>query len=60
MWKKRCYPIDIPEEVPNKVMRALRAPSYKAIAIGILKNDYAMKILGFDCIKSDVYKNIKK
>lgn len=52
MWKKRCYSVDIPDEVPTKVMRALKAPSYKAIVIAILKNDYAMKDLGFDCIET--------
>jgi predicted phosphoadenosine phosphosulfate sulfurtransferase len=30
------------------------APSYKAIAIAILKNDHSLKTLGFDKAESDI------
>jgi predicted phosphoadenosine phosphosulfate sulfurtransferase len=36
------------------------APSYKAIAIAILKNDHAMKSLGFSPIKSEWYSAYKR
>ena len=35
-------------------------PSYKRIAIAILKNDYALKSLGFSQPKSEVYNDLKK
>ncbi len=46
-WRKRCYSNDIPDEVPRKVMQSGRAPSYKAIALAILKNDLHFYSLGF-------------
>jgi predicted phosphoadenosine phosphosulfate sulfurtransferase len=46
-WSKRCYSKDIPDEVSKKVMASGRAPSYKQIAIAILKNDMQMHTLGF-------------
>jgi hypothetical protein len=46
--------LGIPDEVPNKIMRAFKAPSYKAIAIAILKNDYAMNMLGYDCKETEL------
>lgn len=46
-WRKRCYSTDIPDEVPKKVMQSGRAPSYKAIALAILRNDLQMYVLGF-------------
>jgi len=33
--------------VPKKVMQSGRAPSYKAIALAILRNDLQMYVLGF-------------
>lgn len=46
-WRRRCYSTDIPDEVPKKVMQSGRAPSYKAIALAILRNDLHMYSLGF-------------
>ena len=46
-WRKRCYSNDIPDEVPRKVEASGRAPSYRAIAIAILRNDLTLKALGF-------------
>ncbi len=46
-WRRRCYSTDIPDEVPKKVMQSSRAPSYKAIALAILRNDLQMYSLGF-------------
>ena len=57
-WKERCYE-DIPDEVPEKIAKINRAPSYKAIAMAILKNDSALKSLGFDGKHSNWYKILK-
>lgn len=42
MWERRCYPDGLPDEVPPELMQ--RVPSYKLIALAILKND--VKLLG--------------
>jgi len=44
-WKRQGYPDDIPDEVPAEIMAF--APSYKAIAMAILKNDLQFISLGF-------------
>lgn len=46
-WEARCYLQGIPDEVPAKVAKAMRAPSYKAIALAILRNDHNLHALGF-------------
>ena len=46
IWQDRCYD-DIPDEVPYKLEKSGRAPSYKAIAMCILKNDLQLRGLGF-------------
>jgi len=46
-WERRCYFDGIPDEVPKKLHDAGKAPSYKAIAIAILKNDLNLYSLGF-------------
>jgi predicted phosphoadenosine phosphosulfate sulfurtransferase len=47
IWKKRCYFDGIPDEVPAKVQLSFRAPSWKAVAMAILKNDHGLRTLGF-------------
>jgi predicted phosphoadenosine phosphosulfate sulfurtransferase len=44
---KRCYFSDIPDEVPVLLASTNRAPSYKAIAIAVLRNDNQLLSLGF-------------
>ena len=46
-WEGRCYSDGIPDIVPDGVMKSMRAPSYKAIAIAILKNDHNLHSIGF-------------
>ena len=58
-WKDRCYSDGIPDEVPEKLSKTLRAPSYKAIAIAILKNDHTCKSLGFNTTMSQTYYDVK-
>lgn len=59
-WKKQGYPEDIPDEVPDVLMQELLAPSYKAIALTILKNDLQCLNLGFAPKKSSWYSILKK
>lgn len=59
-WSGRGYKDDIPDEVPNEIMRRSLAPSYKAIALALLNNDMRLTSLGFSAPRSDWYDVIKK
>lgn len=59
-WKLCGYSEDIPDEVPDKLMQLQLAPSYKAICIAILKNDVALKSLGFTPKHTEWYSVLKK
>lgn len=59
-WEDKCYPHGIPDEVPVRLAQLHKAPSYKQIALCILKNDYALKTLGFELKKSKYYHALKK
>ena len=43
-WMERCYSDGIPDQVSDKLMLSGRVPSYKAIALSILKNDNCQSI----------------
>lgn len=60
MWQDRCYSDGIPEEVPLEVSRRNLAPSYKAIAIALLKNDMQLTELGFQSPRSEWYGVLKR
>ena len=47
MWESRCYSDGIPEEIPPLLSKTGRAPSWKDIALCILKNDLLLKGIGF-------------
>jgi predicted phosphoadenosine phosphosulfate sulfurtransferase len=59
-WQDRCYSSGIPEEVPSELAARGLAPSYKAIAIALLKNDMHLRVLGFSSRKSDWYGVLKR
>lgn len=59
-WKAKGYPEDIPDECPERLAALCLAPSYKAICYAILRNDVALKSLGFTPRMSPVYRAIKK
>lgn len=59
-WRNQGYPIGIPNEVPLVLMKNNLAPSYKAIALAILKNDHVLASLGFSVKKSIWYDVLKK
>lgn len=61
LWRGKGYPDDIPDEVPYQLSELGLAPSYKEIAIAILKNDHDLKILGFSAgFKSKYYSVLKR
>ena len=57
-WENRCYKDGIPDEVPNEI--ADKVPSYKRIAMAILKNDLQLTSLGYEPKKSKYYSVLKK
>lgn len=59
-WSLQGYPDDIPDEVPDSLMRLALAPSYKAIAMCILRNDLNLLALGFFGTHSNWYDALKK
>lgn len=60
MWENRCYPDGIPDELPGRLQESMRAPSWKAIAMCILNNDFYLYELGFAPHVSHWYKTVKK
>jgi len=59
-WKDKGYPEDIPDEVPIRIEDLNFAPSYRAIAIAILKNDHHLTSLGFKAPSSEWYGILKR
>ncbi|AID58926.1 hypothetical protein PBI_GAIA_107 [Mycobacterium phage Gaia] len=47
MWQDRCYGDNIPDELPDGLLWSGRAPSWKAIAICLLRNDFRLHKLGY-------------
>ena len=58
-WESRCYSNGIPDEVPDNLANSGRVPSYKAIALSILKNDLNFGGLGFQGRYSEFYQMLK-
>ena len=59
-WEGRCYSNGIPDEVPSRLTELNKAPSYRQIAIAIMKNDNHLETLGFSRPKCLAYDNIKR
>ena len=57
-WEQRCYFEGIPDEVPLRLQQLNKVPSYKMIAICILKND--LSNLGIIPKKSIYYSMLKR
>jgi predicted phosphoadenosine phosphosulfate sulfurtransferase len=57
-WCCRCYGFDIPDELPTGLEKSGRAPSYKKIAMAILKNDLNFHSLGFARDETELSKNL--
>lgn len=59
-WKSRGYESGIPDEVPDVLRKLNKAPSYKAVALAILKQDYPLKSLGMVPKVSRFYSELKR
>lgn len=57
-WEERCYKNGIPDEAPIEI--ADKVPSYKRIALALLKNDLQLTSLGYEPKKSKYYSVLKK
>lgn len=60
MWEERCYQDGIPDELPPLLEKSQRAPSWKSIAMCLLKNDLNMHGLGFAPNVSPIYSILKR
>ncbi len=60
IWKTRGYPKDIPDTVPNALLQLNKAPSYRAICLALLTNDFSFSSLGFSPRVSPYYHQLKK
>lgn len=62
MWEGRCYLSGIPDgdEVPLLLQQGSRVPSWKKIALAILKNDHQLKSIGFSVEESKLVGQIKQ
>lgn len=61
MWEKKCYSDGIPdgEEVPDLLVKSHRVPTYKKIALAILRNDHQLKSLGFSMPETSLTSQLK-
>ena len=50
-WADRCYPSGIPDDVPDGLLYSGRVPSWKAIALALLRNDLHLRALGFSVLE---------
>lgn len=57
-WERNCYFDGIPDEIPLRLDQLNKAPSYKRIAMAILKND--LEMLGVKPKKSKYYSVLKR
>lgn len=57
LWENRCYRDGLPDEAPAEISDMV--PSYKRIAIAILRNDHSLKYLGLTPRKSEFYTILK-
>lgn len=46
-WRTRCYRDSIPDTLPDGLLFSGRAPSWKAIALCLLRNDFRLHKLGY-------------
>tara|TARA_Y100000310_G_C20563990_1_gene754529 strand:- start:579 stop:878 length:300 start_codon:yes stop_codon:yes gene_type:complete len=59
-WKEKGYHDDIPDEVPDVLMRLNKAPSYRQVCLAILTNDVSLKSLGLTPKVSSYYNELKR
>ena len=59
-WEMNCYSKGIPDEVEPRLTQLNKAPSYKQLCSGILKNDNSLKSLGYTQKKCSSYHELKR
>lgn len=55
----RCYFKDIPDEAITSLEKINRVPSYKSIAVAILKNDLMLRSIGFSEEEGELAKQLR-
>jgi len=60
MWEQQGYSDGIPDEVPDGIAALNLAPSWRAIAMAILKNDHNLLTLGQVGVVSPWYGVLKR
>lgn len=58
-WERKGYSNGIPDEAPSELEKRNIVPSYRKIAIAILKNDPSLKSLGLSGKTSKYYSAYK-
>jgi len=58
LWEERCYKNGIPDEAPFELKDKI--PSYKKIAMALLKNDFHLISLGYSQKKTKYYSILKR
>lgn len=53
VWENRCYPDSIPDDLPDGLLFSGRAPSWKAIALCLLNNDFRLHKLGYTTVPGE-------
>ena len=59
-WKSKGYSDDIPDQVPDVLMKQNKAPSYRQLCLAILSNDVSLKSLGLTPKQSAYYGVLKR
>ena len=59
-WEARCYNDGIPDELPRKLEASSRVPSWRAVAIAVLKNDHNLHSLGFRSDQTQLERELKQ
>lgn len=60
LWENRCYKNGIPDQADDRLESFELVPSYRRICFAILKNDFALKSLGFTPKYSNYYSILKQ
>ena len=59
-WESQGYPEGIPDEAPHRLEHLNKVGSYRQICIAIMKNDFALKSLGFNRETCLAYQTLKR
>ena len=59
-WRKCGYQDGIPDESPAELERLMLAPSYRQMALALLRNDLSLHSLGFAAPVSAWYRELKR